>query len=538
MIRIEELRLKLSQEESLLLPKAASVLHIPPQKIQSLQLVKKAVDSRKKSDIRFVYSVDVRIEDAEAVVEKLTASKDSEIQKEVKFHRIRIVEPFQYIIPKANPENSGNIVVVGSGPCGMFAAYALAKAGLSPLVLERGKQIEERVKDVEAFFQNRILNPESNVQFGEGGAGTFSDGKLYTLVNDPRTHFIFQTLAECGAPKEILYDAKPHIGTDILRKAMINMREKIIALGGTFRFETKLTGLIIKNNVLRGVVVNGAEELPVAKLILAIGHSARDTFETLLESGLMIQQKAFSVGVRIEHRAEMINKAQYGDFFKHEKLPVAKYKLAAHLPNGRGVYTFCMCPGGYVVAAASEPNGIVVNGMSEYLQNGENSNSAVLVNVHPSDFKNSHPLAGVEFQRAIERKAFARSGSDYSAPSQTLGDFLNNRSGSAFSSVKPTYRPGVVAANLNEYFPKYVVESLKAGIVEMDKKLRGFASPEAVLTAPETRSSAPIRILRDENGESSVKNIFPAGEGAGYAGGIVSSALDGLRAAERIAGTY
>ncbi|MDR0364936.1 MAG: hypothetical protein LBH92_07975, partial [Bacteroidales bacterium] len=518
MIRVEELCLKLSQDESILRQLAASALHIDSKNIQSINWVKKAVDSRKKSDICFVYTVDVLVENETALLAKLFASKDPNIQKQLKYHRIRKVELFQYIIPKTRVPIPNHVIVVGTGPCGMFAAYALAKAGLSPLILERGKKVEDRIADVNVFFKDGILNPESNVQFGEGGAGTFSDGKLYTLVNDQRTHFIFQTLVACGAPKEILYDAKPHIGTDILRKVMVKMREEIVEMGGRFRFESKLTGLKIRNGLVKSAVINNMEELPVAKLILAIGHSARDTFEMLLDSGLFIQQKAFSVGVRIEHHAETINKAQYGNFFDHEKLPVAKYKLATHLKNGRGVYTFCMCPGGYVIAAASEPEGVVVNGMSEYLQNGENSNSAVLVNVHPSDFLSSHPLAGVEFQRTIEQKAFRLGGFSYTAPAQMLGKFLKNSSGSRFLSIKPTYRPHVTPANIHECFPQYITESLKAGIAEMDKKLRGFASPEAVLTAPETRSSSPIRILRDENYSSSIKNIFPAGEGAGYAG--------------------
>lgn len=536
MIRIEELRLGLSQKEHHLQKLAAQLLNISIEDIQALQPIKKAIDSRKKSDICFVYTIDVTVVQEEQRLASLLNSGNPRIQQQVKYHRIRQVEPFQYIIPSAAQYRSGNIVVVGAGPCGMFAALALAKAGLAPVVIERGKKIPERTEDVNKFFEQGVLNVESNVQFGEGGAGTFSDGKLYTLVNDQRTHFIFRTLVECGAPPEILYDAKPHIGTDMLRGVMVNLREKIIALGGSFRFETRLTDVKVTGNRLHSIVLNGAEEMPTAMLIPAIGHSARDTFEILFDRGLLFQQKAFSAGVRIEHAAEMINKAQYGRFFNHPSLPPAKYKLAAHLRDGRGVYTFCMCPGGYVVAAASEQGGVVVNGMSEYRQDGINSNSAILVNVHPSDFGSKHPLAGVEYQRTIERKAFEIAGGTYAAPAQTVGDFLGSFPSKQFLEIQPTYRPKVIPSDISKCFPRYITESLKAGILEMDKKLHGFAHPSAVVTAPETRSSSPVRILRDEHCESSVKNIFPAGEGAGYAGGIVSSAIDGLRVAEAVIG--
>jgi len=547
MIHIEELKVSLSQGESLLPALIAKILHISADRIISYQLVKKAIDSRKKSDICFVYSVAVEVANEKQVLDTLLTAKDAHIQRIVKYHRIRTAdEAFDYTLPPLRSPLRGlggfcdfavnpPIVVVGSGPCGLFAALALSKAGLCPLVVERGKKTEQRVADVEQFFKTGILNPESNVQFGEGGAGTFSDGKLYTLINDKRSHFIYQTLIACGAPPEIAYDAKPHIGTDVLRKIIVNLREKIIALGGSFRFETTLTDIRVKDNTLKSIILNGNEEMPVSALVLALGHSARDTFKMLYDNKLNFAQKPFSVGVRIEHPADLINRSQYGNFTGHPLLPPAKYKLVAHINNGRSVYTFCMCPGGYVVAAASEENMLTVNGMSENRQDGNNSNSALLVNVHPTDFGSEHPLAGIDFQRNIERKTFELGGGNYHAPVQTVGDFLKDRfSTSLPSELTPTYKPNVTPAKLNDCLPAFVVESLKLGIVEMDKKLRGFASPSALLTAAETRSSSPLRILRNEHGVASVKNIYPAGEGAGYAGGIMSSAIDGLRAAEGI----
>jgi len=547
MIHIEELKVSLSQGESLLPALIAKILHISADRIISYQLVKKAIDSRKKSDICFVYSVAVEVANEKQVLDTLLTAKDAHIQRIVKYHRIRTAdEAFDYTLPPLRSPLRGlggfcdfavnpPIVVVGSGPCGLFAALALSKAGLCPLVVERGKKTEQRVADVEQFFKTGILNPESNVQFGEGGAGTFSDGKLYTLINDKRSHFIYQTLIACGAPPEIAYDAKPHIGTDVLRKIIVNLREKIIALGGSFRFETTLTDIRVKDNTLKSIILNGNEEMPVSALVLALGHSARDTFKMLYDNKLSLAQKPFSVGVRIEHPADLINRSQYGNFTGHPLLPPAKYKLVAHLNNGRSVYTFCMCPGGYVVAAASEENMLTVNGMSESKQDGNNSNSAVLVNVHPTDFGSEHPLAGIDFQRNIERKTFELGGGNYHAPIQTVGDFLKDKFSTALpSELTPTYKPNVTPAKLKDCLPAFVVESLKLGIVEMDKRLRGFASPSALLTAAETRSSSPLRILRNEHGVASVKNIYPAGEGAGYAGGIMSSAIDGLRAAEGI----
>jgi len=534
-IRIEELKITLSQNETLLPKLIAEVMRISLDRIISYRIVKKSIDSRKKNKILFVYTVDVEVVEEKQLLDYLLNSKNADVQKLVKSHRIREAEVFEYIMPDFYKTPKSPIMVVGSGPCGLFAALALSKAGLCPLIIERGKKTEDRITDVERFFKTGILNPESNVQFGEGGAGTFSDGKLYTLINNKSSHFIYQTLIECGAPPEIAYSARPHIGTDVLRKIIVNLRNKIISSGGNFRFETKLTDIRITDNTLKSVILNGVEEMPVSALILAIGHSARDSFKMLFANKLNIVQKPFSVGVRIEHPANLVNKAQYGTFAGHPSLPAAYYKLAVHLKNGRSVYTFCMCPGGYVVAAASEENMLVTNGMSENKQDGINSNSAVLVNVNPSDFGSEHPLAGIDFQRNIERKTFELGGSNYHAPVQTVGDFLKDRFSSKLpTDITPTYKPNVTPARLKECLPEFVVESLKLGIVEMDKQLRGFASPAALLTASETRSSSPFRILRNEYGISSVKKIYPAGEGSGYAGGIMSSAIDGLRAAKYV----
>lgn len=531
MLRIEEIKLFVSQQETELKKCAADILDISQEQILSLKITKKAIDSRNKSRLLWIYTVDVILDNEDQFFNGFLSSKDSTIQEKMVRHRIRKVEPYRYEIPKYRHSNV-HPLVVGSGPCGLFAALVLAKAGLNPVVVERGHQTEERIKDVNLLFEKGILNPESNIQFGEGGAGTFSDGKLNTLINNPKTQFVFETFVEAGAKSEILYDAKPHIGTDYLRQVVINLRNKIKLLGGEFRFETKLTGFSIADHVMQSVFLNGKEEKGFTDVILAIGHSARDTFYMLYDHQFQLQQKPFSIGVRIEHPAELIRKSQYGTSFETSLLPAAKYKLATHLKNGRGVYTFCMCPGGFVVAAASEPNSIVTNGMSYFSQSGQNSNSALLVNVDTSDFGSDHPLAGIEFQRKWERKAFEMGGGNYVAPAQLVGDFLRNIPSKHFGKVSPTYKPAVKLCDISGCLPNFVANSLKMGILDLDKKLHGFALYDAILTAPETRSSSPVRILRDQNCETAIKGIYSAGEGAGYAGGIVSSALDGLRVAE------
>ena len=422
-------------------------------------------------------------------------------------------------------------VIVGCGPAGLFAALILAKAGANPILLERGKPIDARRADVEAFQKTGILNPDSNVQFGEGGAGTFSDGKLTTGIRDPLCRAVLETFAQHGAPEEILIDAKAHIGTDRLQGVIRSMREEIRALGGEIRFEEQMTDLQIENGRITAVI--GKERYATAHLILAIGHSARDTFELLLEKGVPMQPKAFSIGARIEHPQALINEAQYGEDAHY--LPAADYKLSMHTDAGRGVYTFCMCPGGEVIAAASEEGGIVTNGMSYHARAGKNANSALLVGITPADYGTHHPLAGVYFQRALEQKAFAMAGNSYRAPAQRLGDFLQKRPTAQFGTVQPTYQPGVTLCDLNSLFPAYICDSMAEAIPYFDRRLKGFGLEDAVLTGPESRSSSPVTILRDrETLQSPIAGLYPCGEGAGYAGGIMSAAVDGIKCALKI----
>lgn len=530
LIRIEEISLGVNESEILLKTKIAVILDLPVDDILNYQVVKKAIDSRKKSAIIFVYSVDVAVKNPDKIKEFSTR------------HRVRFQTPYNYKIKKINQillmakssKNFKRPLIIGSGPSGLFAALILATAGLKPIIFERGEAINTRVESVNRFFKTRKLNPESNVQFGEGGAGTFSDGKLYTLINDPRSSFIFQTLIEAGAPAEIAYSATPHIGTDKLREVVFNIRTKIISLGGEFRFNTCLTDLEIKSGKVIAAVFNKKEKILGDNLILAIGHSARDTYEMLYEKKLKITPKAFAIGLRIEHQAKAINKAQYGNFFDNRKLGTARYKLVEHPAGERSVYTFCMCPGGYVMGAASEEGGVVTNGMSEYLQDGKNSNSALLVPVTPADFNSDHPLAGLEFQRYWEKKAYEAGGSDYSAPAQLVGDFLAGHPSFRVEEIIPTYQPSIKLTSLEDCLPSYVIKSIKKALPLMAQKIKGFADPAAILTGVETRTSSPLRFFRDELFESNIKGIYPSGEGAGYAGGIVSSAIDGLAVAEAI----
>ena len=527
MLRIEEIAIGAEDNRSSLPSVIRNILGIPEKSLLKWKIRKRAVDSRRKNNIKIIYSIDAEVLNEKAVLLKL--------KKNTKKHRIRIIEPYIYEINKIrNIKENNHVVITGAGPCGLFSALLLARAGVNPIIIERGKKVEERIRDVENFFSSGMLNTESNVQFGEGGAGTFSDGKLYTLVNDPRSDFIFSELVKAGAPEEILYDAKPHIGTDRLRKVVKNLRKTIENEGGEFCFETALKNINTKDGSIETVILSDGREIKTSELIIAVGHSARDTFEMLCQAGLFMEQKPFSMGVRIEHPKKMIDTWQFGRFSGLPALGAAKYKMAVHLPGGRSVYTFCMCPGGYVVAAASENGMVVTNGMSEYSQNSINSNSALLVTVSPSDFPSDSPLAGIEFQRYWEKKAFTAGGGNYKAPVQLAADFLSGRRSEKIGSIIPSYKPGVVPSDLSECLPPFVFKSLQEALPGFNRIINGFTSPDAVLTAIESRSSSPLRIRRGDDMQANIKGIYPAGEGAGYAGGIVSSAIDGIKAAESV----
>ncbi|WBY64301.1 NAD(P)/FAD-dependent oxidoreductase [Thermocaproicibacter melissae] len=522
MYRITDIRMELNGTESDLKREAARRLRVRPEEIRSLKLYRRSVDARRKDDVHFICTVDVECP-------RCKAPRDRKITK---------AEPYRYRLPEIRPLSS-RPVVVGFGPAGMFAALILAQAGQRPIVLERGSCVEERQKKTQQFWKIGVLDPECNVQFGEGGAGTFSDGKLNTGTKDPRIRKVLEEFVLAGAPEEILYLAKPHIGTDRLPGAVRNIRKTILSLGGEIYFDTKMTALLTRDGKITGVEFRTQggtpERLETENVILAIGHSARDTFAMLEAMKLPMEAKPFAVGARIEHLQSMIDKAQYGKFAGHPALGAADYKLAVHLPTGRGVYTFCMCPGGTVVAAASEPGRLVTNGMSEFARDGVNANSALLVNVGPGDFGGEGPLAGMEFQRRLEEKAFELGGGNYRAPAQRVEDFLARRASTGFGSVVPTYPIGVTPCSLDDCLPEVIADSMREGLRQMDTRLKGFASPDAVLTAVETRSSSPVRLLRGEGLQSvGLRGLYPCGEGAGYAGGIVSAAVDGIRCAERV----
>lgn len=524
MIRLNNLRFELDYTENDIRKKVSSVLRAEDKAIKSINLFRRSIDARKKDDIHFLCSVDVTL-----------FSNEDKVLRRCK-NAVK-VKPFEYKINKY----AGNTppIVVGMGPAGLFAALVLAQSGARPIVIERGRDVDRRTNDVNDFWLSGRLQTESNVQFGEGGAGTFSDGKLNTGTKDPRQRKVLDELVAHGAPEEILYNAKPHIGTDMLKITVKNIRKKIIELGGTVMFETKLTGFDSNNGKITSVQIERdgkLESIETESVILAIGHSARDTFEMLYSKKLPIEAKPFSVGARIEHLREKIDKAQYGQFAGNKRLGASSYKMNVHLDNGRGVYTFCMCPGGKVVNASSESGMLVTNGMSEYARNGENSNSALLVGVGPQDFESEHPLAGMYFQRNIEKRAFEVGGGDYSAPVQRVDDFICGIKSTKLGNVTPSVGKMHKLSDINNILPEYVCESMKKGIADMGRRLKGFDDGDAILTAAETRSSSPIRIIRNtETLESvAIKGLYPCGEGAGYAGGIISAAVDGIKCAEKI----
>ena len=521
MIRLREIALPPEHTVAQLSYEAARMLRVSNSKIRQVRLVRRSIDARKKPDVKVVYTIDVKVDGNENKILKQSGCKRAALAP-VSFYRL----------PKCAAQPEHRPVVVGFGPAGMFAALVLALAGQRPLVLERGDDAATRNEKVERFFATGKLDEKSNVQFGEGGAGTFSDGKLNTGVNNPRIGWILEQMVAAGAGEDILFDAKPHVGTDVLLTVVQNIRQRIISLGGEVRFQSQVTGIQKTGNKISGLVLENGEEIACDRVIFAIGHSARDTFQMLQEEAIAMEPKPFSMGVRIEHKQAIVDMAQYGKV--DPVLPPADYKLVKHLDE-ETVYTFCMCPGGYVVAAASEEGGVVTNGMSYADRDGDNANAALLVTLNPKDFPYDGPLGGVRWQEEIEKKAFCVGGVNYHAPAQLVGDFLEDRPSTQGGSVTPTYRPGVTWCDLRQVLPEKITGALKKAIPMLDGNLKGFSGADAVLTAPETRSSSPVRILRREDKQSeSLEGLYPAGEGAGYAGGIMSAAIDGMVCAEAL----
>ncbi len=538
MLRVHQLKLSLAeaaQEGDLLYRRlAAKQLRLQESDIQSAQLAKRSVDARDQGDVHFTLTLDVRLESAaaeQALAKRFRPNQAVYLPDDTIENR----DVFT-MSPPAYPTGRPRPVVIGAGPAGLFCALGLAVRGAKPILLERGKPVEARVADVNLLAHQGVLNPESNVLFGEGGAGAFSDGKLTCGLNDPYIRLVLRTFTACGAPESILTAAKPHIGTDVLRHVLVEMRKRLLALGGEVFFGHKVTGFTAIDGHIAGVTAQTSATVapayfPADAVYLAIGHSARDTYATLHELGVPMQPKPFAMGVRIEHPQALMNRAQYGAMAGHAALPPAEYKLNVHTPDQRGAYTFCMCPGGQVINASSEPGGLNVNGMSLHARNGENANAALLIGVHPADFGSEGPLAGIALQRQIEQAAFQAAGGGYHAPCQRVGDFLAGKASTGFGGMRPSYQPGVVPANIANCLPAFITDNLRFALPRLGQRLRGFDNPDALLTAPETRSSSPVRIVRDENRQSALAGLYPLGEGAGYAGGIVSAAVDGLRAA-------
>ena len=521
MIRIREIALPPEHSVAQLSFEAAQALRVSVSKIRKLRIVRRSVDARKKPDIKIVYTVDVAVDGNETKILKQSGCK-----------RAAIANDKYYKVPKTDKNMPNRPVVIGFGPAGMFAALVLASAGLRPLILERGDDAQTRHEKVQKFWKTGELDGKSNVQFGEGGAGTFSDGKLNTGVNNPRIGWILEQFVKAGARENILFDAKPHVGTDVLLTVVQNIRQRIISLGGEVRFNAQVTAIEQQDGKLTAIQINHNETIACDHAILAIGHSARDTFRYLQTINLPLEAKPFAMGVRIEHPQQIIDASQYGCY--NPVLPPADYKLVKHLAD-ETVYTFCMCPGGYVVAAASEEGGVVTNGMSYADRDGENANAALLVTLNPKDFPSDDPLAGMYWQQDIEKAAFLAGGSNYYAPAQTVGDFLQGKPSVGPGSVTPTYKPGVTWCDLNQVLPAKISNALKEALPQLDNNLKGYAHPDSVLTAPETRSSSPVRIVRDESRQSTgLRGLYPAGEGAGYAGGIMSAAIDGMVSAEML----
>lgn len=511
MLKISNVKVPIQTKEEDYPKIVSSHLNIRAKELKNVKLLKRSIDAR-KNDVHYISSFIFEHTNEENLLKKNRS--------------LSIYKPFKLTIPFGIQEKT---IVVGSGPAGLFCAWLLAKSGSPVTLLERGKQVEERIKDVESFFANGKLNIHSNIQFGEGGAGTFSDGKLTTGIKDPKVTTVLETFVKYGAPRDILYEAMPHIGTDYLRQVVKNMREDLIAMGVEVRFEALVTDILMEQDCAKGVEINHQEKLYAKHIVLAIGHSARDTFEMLYQRAVPMASKPFAVGLRIEHLQQEVNAVQYKKVSRY--LKAAPYKLAYHATNGRGVYTFCMCPGGEVVGASSEEGLLVTNGMSEYARDKANANAAVLVSVDQKDFGSEHPLAGMYYQRELEKKAFELGGGHYQAPISLLKDYMENATSIAFGHITASYRPNVKFANLNALFSDEINQAMKEGLLAFGKKLSFFQDDQAVLTGVESRSSSPVRFVRDEKCMSPILNLYPCGEGAGQAGGIVSAAVDGLKVA-------
>ncbi|MBU3589259.1 NAD(P)/FAD-dependent oxidoreductase [Polynucleobacter sp. 80A-SIGWE] len=533
MIRITELRLPISHAPEALEEAILKRLNIQAQDLIQVDVFKRSYDARKNVALAFIYTVDLSVKDEEKLLKQFANDIHIRLSPDTSYH----------FVANASQVKSASFerpVVIGFGPCGIFAALVLAQMGFRPIVLERGKPVRERTQDTWGLWRKNILNPESNVQFGEGGAGTFSDGKLWSQIKDPKFYGrkVIAEFIKAGAPEEIRYVAKPHIGTFRLVGVVERMRQEIIELGGEIRFSQKVVGFDIQNDRITGVKIEGHADLPASHVVLALGHSARDTFETLHAAGVYMEAKPFSVGFRIEHPQSLIDKARLGPHAGNELIGAADYKLVHHAKNGRAVYSFCMCPGGTVVAATSEPNRVVTNGMSQYSRNERNANAGIVVGITPEDYPGG-PLAGIEFQRALESKAYELGGSTYEAPGQLVGDFLAGKASTDFGSVMPSYKPGVYLTDLADALPAYAIEAIREAIPAFEKQIKGFSMKDAVLTGIETRTSSPLRITRGANFQSlNVKGLYPAGEGAGYAGGILSAGVDGIKVAEAVALDY
>lgn len=524
MLRISQIRLSIDDDIKKIKPLVLKKLRLPEEDLINYRIYKESIDARHARKIDFIYTVDVEVKNEGKLLKK-------------KLPNVSEAPDLAYHMPISGTQVLRHRpLVIGFGPAGMFAALLLVQKGYRPIVLERGGQVDDRVKSIDAFWKEGKLDPHSNVQFGEGGAGTFSDGKLTSRVRDLRGRKVLQEFVNAGAPKDILYHAHPHVGTDLLRDIVKNIRQQIIALGGEIYFDSQVEKFVIADKALQAVKLKNGKTFETEQAILAIGHSARDTFSELYETGVQITAKPFAIGVRIEHPQSLINKAQYKEFAEHPRLGAAEYRLTHKASSGRGVYTFCMCPGGLVVPAASEEGRLVTNGMSEHARNEENANSGLLVQVFPEDFPTDHPLAGVEFQRQLEAKAYLLGGSTYQAPAQLVGDFLAGQASTKMGAVNASYALGVTPTDLTALFPAYITDAMKEAITAFDKKIHGFAMNDAVMTGIESRSSSPARINRDEESFQSVsiKGIYPSGEGAGFAGGIVSAAIDGLKCAEHL----